>query len=573
MSAVPSTVTDFYRWGFWASPIRIHLSLEVIGRIRKELEASADREGAISGYGLLIGDTHEPGITRILNFHPLQRLSAVAVQAAARGLSGELIGFYRTTSPGANSMSDADRAIASTFFARPNCVFLLIETVKSGAGDARFCFWSEGELFDWPVMIFPFNPATLATKEWQLRSKNAGAATEIAPTREVAETGPQAVSVPKPPEPWPAGAELKPIEPGPVARWLEETGRRRLPQAGAVVLLVLLFAAVSLYFGGSPSPPPARQIAATSPPVEIQLGLAAEKRAGGLMVSWNGNAAILSKAEFGMLVIRSRDLTRELPLTAVELRAGGVVYAPTSERAQLELSVVAGGQLSRESLTVQAAIPESPPGVTEAPPTPLPVAPALVVPGSTPTPPAIRREFKPAAERASAEPVVPRIGEPPQAASQAPVNGGALFLLSQVPVPVQPPAAPVTKQAASPAGLPPASQPTPAQVPAKAPVPQASAPPGTAEARPPVATYRVAPSVPSQLKTVLWAHTVVEVKVSVDASGSVVRAEAVPKSGVHPLLRDAAVQAARRWKFQPAQFNGHAVPADTVLQFTFAASR
>jgi outer membrane biosynthesis protein TonB len=38
-------------------------------------------------------------------------------------------------------------------------------------------------------------------------------------------------------------------------------------------------------------------------------------------------------------------------------------------------------------------------------------------------------------------------------------------------------------------------------------------------------------------------------------------------------LRDAAVQAAQRWKFQPAQFAGHAVPASIVVQFNFAASR
>ncbi len=60
---------------------------------------------------------------------------------------------------------------------------------------------------------------------------------------------------------------------------------------------------------------------------------------------------------------------------------------------------------------------------------------------------------------------------------------------------------------------------------------------------------------------------------SVDAAGNVVKAEAVAKPGLHPLLRDAAVDAARRWKFKPAQFDGHAVPANMVLQFNFAASR
>jgi hypothetical protein len=62
-------------------------------------------------------------------------------------------------------------------------------------------------------------------------------------------------------------------------------------------------------------------------------------------------------------------------------------------------------------------------------------------------------------------------------------------------------------------------------------------------------------------------------KVSVAASGGVIKVEAVAKLGLHPLLRDAAVQSEGRWKFQPAHFNGHPVPADIVLRFKFAASR
>src|ERR1035438_8025764 len=65
----------------------------------------------------------------------------------------------------------------------------------------------------------------------------------------------------------------------------------------------------------------------------------------------------------------------------------------------------------------------------------------------------------------------------------------------------------------------------------------------------------------------------VGVRISVDASGSVVKAEAVPKPGLHPALRDEAVKAASWWKFQPARLNGHPVPAEIVVQFNFAASR
>ena len=92
-------------------------------------------------------------------------------------------------------------------------------------------------------------------------------------------------------------------------------------------------------------------------------------------------------------------------------------------------------------------------------------------------------------------------------------------------------------------------------------------------ARPPVATNQVIPPVPALLRGMIWKATAVDVNVTVDASGNVVKAEAAAKPGLHQLLRDAAVQAALRWKFQPAQFDGHSVPANIVLQFNFAANR
>jgi hypothetical protein len=46
---------------------------------------------------------------------------------------------------------------------------LIIETGKSKIGDARFCFWGEGELFDWPLMVFPFDADELALEEERRR--------------------------------------------------------------------------------------------------------------------------------------------------------------------------------------------------------------------------------------------------------------------------------------------------------------------------------------------------------------------------------------------------------------------
>src|ERR1035441_6913629 len=59
---------------------------------------------------------------------------------------------------------------------------------------------------------------------------------------------------------------------------------------------------------------------------KTSLGLAVEKRGNGLLVSWDGNAPIVSKANFGMLLIRGSGVSRDVPLTTDELRAGGSVY-------------------------------------------------------------------------------------------------------------------------------------------------------------------------------------------------------------------------------------------------------
>ena len=69
-----------------------------------------------------------------------------------------------------------------------------------------------------------------------------------------------------------------------------------------------------------------------------------------------------------MLLIRGNAVSRDVPLTAEELRAGSVVYSSAVDQMRFQLNVVAGGQVAREFLTVlmpQAA--ESPPGRASVP--------------------------------------------------------------------------------------------------------------------------------------------------------------------------------------------------------------
>ena len=67
-------------------------------------------------------------------------------------------------------MPDEDKALASEFF--PSSKLPCFCSSKPGnpsIGDARFCFWGEGELFDWPLMVFPFDADELAVEEGRRR--------------------------------------------------------------------------------------------------------------------------------------------------------------------------------------------------------------------------------------------------------------------------------------------------------------------------------------------------------------------------------------------------------------------
>ena len=59
----------------------------------------------------------------------------------------------------------------------------------------------------------------------------------------------------------------------------------------------------------------------------------------------------------------------------------------------------------------------------------------------------------------------------------------------------------------------------------------------------------------------------VEVQIVILEGGQVIEATAI--SG-HPVLRTAAVDAAREWVYKPTMFNGVPTKMETVLTFTFA---
>jgi TonB family protein len=81
--------------------------------------------------------------------------------------------------------------------------------------------------------------------------------------------------------------------------------------------------------------------------------------------------------------------------------------------------------------------------------------------------------------------------------------------------------------------------------------------------------HRVLPDVPRDASNTIRGHIQVGVRVQVDANGNVSHAEFDPQ-GPSRYFANLALDAARNWKFQPAQVNGRAVPSTWLLQFEFA---
>ena len=76
------------------------------------------------------------------------------------------------------------------------------------------------------------------------------------------------------------------------------------------------------------------------------------------------------------------------------------------------------------------------------------------------------------------------------------------------------------------------------------------------------------PDVPRTARNTIQGHVRVRVRVTVDTSGNVVGAK-LDSPGPSKYFANLALQAARRWKFTPAQVDGQAVPSEWVLKFAF----
>ena len=535
-----------YTWSFPGSPVQVRLALDVVERMQKQFDHP---DGSSGEQGLLWGGAAGQ-TTEIDDFTPIPSLerpsiSDVSTAIPPSAISGP-VGYYRIHRNAALRLNEDDVALAQVVFPNPHQVFLLIQPGDSGPATAAFFFWDDGRMVgEFPFLEFPFDRSVLAIAERQ----------KIRSTQEK-----------PPPKPPRVDARLSDDR---------HAAQRRPTRALtvlwwsflAVVVVTLSLAGVfgSRLFSQKLRPVNSSPSVVSSAPVtgsRMPLGLQAERQNGDLKLTWNRESAAIRTATSGVLSIDEDGRSRKIILDPAQVRTGSILYVPTADQIQMELTVLGPQDTTPESVIVILPKVGAPrvqtSGHREVPATPTPNAAAVSnIPQRRPNKPFILPEGEHDAQTKAAE--VP-LNEPPAPRFNTDPAGWALRELTQLAVPLPAPPRPVQE---------PQTTSTLQPVPSLA--RQSATPSAPPVYSPPSIASSVTPSYPPELIRTGLQTKIVEIKISIDERGRVVNAEPLPTAAWTPQsMVKSSLDAARRWKFNPARSNTQQpVPSAMVLRFEF----
>jgi protein TonB len=347
-----------------------------------------------------------------------------------------------------------------------------------------------------------------------------------------------------------------------------------LRKAFLVGTLLVILAAIGwlvrpyLQLNRQSGPAPEAAAAGAKPTVYSPLSLWATRSDKVVTITWDSTRPAMSEARVAVLTIKDDNAQRDISLTRNQLEANRFVYISTGETIEISLEVFApSGKPTVESIMIAAAQPgqtarsrsdsdvvtrrEVTPRNTEGIMTPLTAAPTSQsrAPAESSEPP---RTFvaAPSPKPVAAQPSL--LTDTPAAATgttSAALKTPDFLASSPLQSPIQPPQSPIQ----------PPPRPTLG--------PPVTAPMTVEPARP---LRQVRPAVPSNVVSLLRRPVDIQVRVSVDEKGKVVRAEPiVPAGGINQYLAATAASTARMWTFQPARRGDTPLSSEVVLTFTF----
>jgi TonB family protein len=279
------------------------------------------------------------------------------------------------------------------------------------------------------------------------------------------------------------------------------------------------------------------------------MGLRARRQNGDLELTWNRESSLVTAATSGVLSIEDGDVRLQIPLDLAQVRGGSVLYAPTTDRIQMQLTVTTPDHAVTESVMV--LIPKvGAPRIQ-----PLDPVPQLPSEGIIPRPKPAKSFIAPSTSQHAAMPAPMLAPDAPPVATAISSPDPAVIPLavSQTP-PAPPPRADSESQPPPSAAAAPPAQPASGMTP---------------DFRPPLALNQISPRLPADLRWIAVKPVVIAIRVTIDKQGKVAKAEPISAKGINGFLVNEAVRAARSWRFQPAQRGGAPVESEMVLQFVF----
>lgn len=556
-----------YRWKAPQNHIEVFVRVGVIERLRPQIiEAfkSVPKRGLEIG-GLLLGRS-EPGRIFVEDYEivpcehrrgpsftlsPQDREQLQIRLSKRRNL--EVIGFFRShTRPGLY-LDEDDYSVVSTYFADPQNVVLLIRPEAHEPPAAGFFLWEDGEMDRRSAAApFPFHERELMEGDYEILNRAEPPQRE----REVKTPAPAAA----------ARASRKPLK---LPKWWWA------PAAAAALAL-----AVWAGFRGLPHRRPAPVAADSS------LALNVERSGNLLRLTWNRQAPAVRNADRGTLWIKDGKNHESLDLDRNQLTSGSVAYWPKTNDVDFRLEVAGAGVRAVESVRTIApgsqtsrtvAASQAPPPPVAEPETvrPEPVAqpPAAVIAkaprslgsfSKIPSPPA--RAAVP--ETGSADRPAPEISEPPRLEASGPDLTRPAIVKPTMPAPPPPAAVPAVRVSVEPAA-PHVIRRALNRIPGLRSLQRRRYKAGE-DYEPPKPVHQVTPSLPPRLRQQLEGAVPVDLRVYVDSSGKVRRAEMLSED-VDPPLSELALNAARKWEFTPARIGEERVPAEVIVHFVFSS--
>ncbi len=613
---------QFSVWDVHEGALSIGLHLSTVEWLDYEITRSlASPEEGIEVGGLLLGRTEVDTRRRIMIegftpvacehlFGPAYHLSSADKRLLQEqmtrwnrgaGRSLHVVGYYRSHQREGVNLDDHDLLLAKEYFSDCESVFLLAQTLNARLIMGGLFVCRHGHVERQPRLMFPFDRTRLARGETTLPYSPAEAV-EVKP--ELPDTPYPQPEVPESQAEPPVLVRESPPDRAPVQtlafQQLASLPPRRIffwPGLAIAGILVLALGGIGYKYLMNQAK--TQTVADTL--TELDLTTAIDDKL--LRINWNRRSPLILTATHGILSIVDGTSTTELKLNAEQLRAGGLVYAHESGDVTVRLRVIASHREATESARIlrynrlgsprppaneepaaNAAAGSSPPLIATTEAVRTPSAPTVKSPSEAGQASRVRDSQGVRSETAPTsvkdEPVPPSVTEPPLPKSLpslpnesgvVPSSDSSRKVVETVPQPEE--------SAKSP------PQPVTAGVSEKIkdPSPEASPPLSAMHSIASVqgpgliidyiaaqAIHRVAPFLPSRLRNLPVAGLRIDVKVYIDANGTVIRAESLSKGNtLTEYLSSIAVDAARQWRFSPARRGAQSVSSETILHFQF----